>query len=267
NRFYSPDIGRFLQPDPIGFWGGSNLYRDCGNNPVTRRDRFGLQDAVAPTLSDGWTATVDEVKVTGFAPPEPIDRGGTGAPSGGGGGGGGGEAGGTGGSPKLTGITFSYGKPTGKSNFNTQQQPPGIMVGFDIYHPTTTAEFIIAGNIIEGGDTTDTIPGFNPLDFFSWGIAGLVRAPLRRAAAEGIAIPSGRAVQATTAEARAALAEVQNGATVYRQGWTGTQRTFDAQNWALENPATTPNFANQLGMPATATEGEYFWMMGGRVTP
>ena len=27
NRFYSPDLGRFLQPDPIGFRGGKNLYR------------------------------------------------------------------------------------------------------------------------------------------------------------------------------------------------------------------------------------------------
>jgi len=44
NRFYSPDIGRFLQPDPIGFRGdGSNLYRYCRNNPVTRWDPFGLQ--------------------------------------------------------------------------------------------------------------------------------------------------------------------------------------------------------------------------------
>jgi RHS repeat-associated protein len=36
NRFYSPDIGRFLQPDPIGFRGDrTNLYRYCRNNPVT----------------------------------------------------------------------------------------------------------------------------------------------------------------------------------------------------------------------------------------
>ena len=35
NRFYSPDIGRFLQPDPSGFNGdATNLYRYCGNNPV-----------------------------------------------------------------------------------------------------------------------------------------------------------------------------------------------------------------------------------------
>jgi RHS repeat-associated protein len=47
NRFYSPDIGRFLQPDPIGFWGGNNLYRYCRNNPVTKWDPFGL--TVDPT--------------------------------------------------------------------------------------------------------------------------------------------------------------------------------------------------------------------------
>ncbi|HOX03245.1 MAG TPA: hypothetical protein P5555_13330 [Candidatus Paceibacterota bacterium] len=84
-------------------------------------------------------------------------------------------------------------------------------------------------------------------------------------ATKAIPTPHGPAVQAMTAEAQAALRQVQGGATVYRQGWTGTQRTFDAQYWALQNPATAPDFARQLGMPATATEGEFFWMMGGRV--
>lgn len=42
NRFYSPDIGRFLQPDPIGFRGDrTNLYRYAGNNPVTYGDPTG----------------------------------------------------------------------------------------------------------------------------------------------------------------------------------------------------------------------------------
>ncbi len=42
NRFYSPDIGRFLQPDPVEFDGDpTNLYRYCGNNPVTRSDPNG----------------------------------------------------------------------------------------------------------------------------------------------------------------------------------------------------------------------------------
>ena len=193
NRFYSPDIGRFLQTDPIGFHGGNNLYRYCGNNPVTRWDPFGLQGLAAPTLSEGWTATVDTVKVAGSNVPEPIDPGGTGAPSGGGGGGGGGEAGGRGGRTKLTGISFSYGKPSRKSNSNTQQ-PPGTMVPFDIYHPTTTAEFIIAGNIIEGGDTTDTSPAIDPIDLLSGGIAGLLRSSVRIRAAKELATGADEAV-------------------------------------------------------------------------
>jgi RHS repeat-associated protein len=43
NRFYSPDIGRFLQPDPIDFEGDpTNLYRYGGNNPVNAADPLGL---------------------------------------------------------------------------------------------------------------------------------------------------------------------------------------------------------------------------------
>ena len=43
NRFYSPDIGRFLQPDPIDFDGDpTNLYRYCGNDPVNTSDPSGL---------------------------------------------------------------------------------------------------------------------------------------------------------------------------------------------------------------------------------
>ena len=45
NRFYLPSIGRFLQPDPIGFSGDpANVYRYCGNNPANKLDSFGLGD-------------------------------------------------------------------------------------------------------------------------------------------------------------------------------------------------------------------------------
>src|SRR5204863_9895064 len=52
NRFYSPDIGRFLQPDPSGFDGdATNLYRYSRNNPVTSADPFGT---IAIPDPRGW---------------------------------------------------------------------------------------------------------------------------------------------------------------------------------------------------------------------
>ena len=32
-RYYNPQIGRFLQTDPVGYGAGMNLYRYCDNNP------------------------------------------------------------------------------------------------------------------------------------------------------------------------------------------------------------------------------------------
>ena len=47
NRFYSPSLGRFLQPDPIGHGGdGYNIYRYCGNNPVNGTDPSGLYNGL-----------------------------------------------------------------------------------------------------------------------------------------------------------------------------------------------------------------------------
>jgi RHS repeat-associated protein len=182
NRFYSPDIGRFLQPDPIGFRGGNNMYRYCGNNPVTRWDPFGLQDAVNRRI-DSRDVPSSEGNVEPVIVDAPFDDNPADHPSfdpmpgfGPLGGPGGGDIGG------LNGRTFEYHLPPRNSNANPQQQP-GVMVGFDIYHPTTTAEFIIAGNIIEGGDTTDTTPAIDPIDLLSAGIAGLLRSSISSVAA------------------------------------------------------------------------------------
>jgi RHS repeat-associated protein len=54
NRFYSPDMGRFLQADPIGFSGDAgNLYRYCGNNPLKWSDAMGTQVDDYPVKLDG----------------------------------------------------------------------------------------------------------------------------------------------------------------------------------------------------------------------
>ena len=42
HRIYSPRLGRFLQPDPIGYRDGYNLYCYAGNSPINRCDYFGL---------------------------------------------------------------------------------------------------------------------------------------------------------------------------------------------------------------------------------
>jgi RHS repeat-associated protein len=41
-RDYSPLIGRFLQPDPLGYIDSLNLYAYCGNNPLNWIDPWGL---------------------------------------------------------------------------------------------------------------------------------------------------------------------------------------------------------------------------------
>jgi uncharacterized protein RhaS with RHS repeats len=42
NRYYSASIGRFLQPDPVGYVDDLNLYTYAGNNAVLHGDQFGL---------------------------------------------------------------------------------------------------------------------------------------------------------------------------------------------------------------------------------
>lgn len=62
NRFYLPELGRFLQPDPIGFAGDQrNLYRYCGNDPVNERDPFGLGATIGGTTIVNGPTDVDNI--------------------------------------------------------------------------------------------------------------------------------------------------------------------------------------------------------------
>jgi RHS repeat-associated protein len=43
-RDYSPSLGRYIEPDPIGLKGGVNLYGYASQGPLDSSDLFGLKD-------------------------------------------------------------------------------------------------------------------------------------------------------------------------------------------------------------------------------
>jgi RHS repeat-associated protein len=47
-RMYQPELGRFLQPDPVEFAASDyNLYRYCHNDPVNKSDPTGMREQIA----------------------------------------------------------------------------------------------------------------------------------------------------------------------------------------------------------------------------
>jgi RHS repeat-associated protein len=51
-RFYDPDIGRFITPDPIGLEGGTNLLQ-YGSNPISQTDPWGWACSNRDTITRG----------------------------------------------------------------------------------------------------------------------------------------------------------------------------------------------------------------------
>jgi RHS repeat-associated protein len=56
-RFYQPELGRWLSPDPAGFTDGMNLYAFVHNDPLTHFDEYGLFMISAPP----WLYQMDSV--------------------------------------------------------------------------------------------------------------------------------------------------------------------------------------------------------------
>ena len=68
-RFYNPDLGRWLTPDPAGHEAGPNLYAYVSNSPLSHIDLFGFLEeeekggfsfaSLRDSLHDGWSACRD----------------------------------------------------------------------------------------------------------------------------------------------------------------------------------------------------------------
>jgi RHS repeat-associated protein len=64
-RYYDPQVGSFINKDPIGYAGGMNLYGYVGNNPINWMDPLGLQICPSKPSPYGPVLTPGEPGISG----------------------------------------------------------------------------------------------------------------------------------------------------------------------------------------------------------
>ena len=285
-RYYDPELGRFIQRDPAGYPDGANNYLYCNNNPINRIDPLGLSEGDGFWTRAGRvgkTAGVVALNVAAWAFTGPV----------------GGAvvtsatlsmAGGTsyyertaqyqeatGEKPStlqtativtadITGASPAYTAVSGTDPLTGEKVSPGdrieaginLAVGIGVGIGGAKAANVVNGSKALNGELAPTSPAGK-------GTATTV-AEVKGPGANAnktINTPHEPAVQGTDPGSLSALQRAQNGETVYRQGILGEQNTGDAQFWSFDNPVTTTNYADKMGMPSSGKD----WIMGGTVKP
>jgi RHS repeat-associated protein len=221
-RLYDPNVGRFLQPDPLI---GSpeapqslNAYGYALNSPFDAKDPSGYgpecEDTVGgcgPVGGSGLGAYNDAFCFyfgCGLAPAaqDPVYR--------------------------ATNVPHPY---AGQSTPSLEANCPGCHFGnrFDPYM-TTDADAWVAW------DTTNKLLAILP---------ALAAAARPGATATAIQTPFGPAAQAGTPAAIAARTQVSQGATLWRAGTTRRSAAGEGQFWALEHPMSR-GYSARYGVPA-----------------
>jgi uncharacterized protein RhaS with RHS repeats len=74
HRYYDPSIGRYITPDPIGLFGGLNLYAYVLNDPVNWIDPYGLDRFIKsqPGGPNGPTITFINDDPNGVSPNQKV---------------------------------------------------------------------------------------------------------------------------------------------------------------------------------------------------
>jgi RHS repeat-associated protein len=278
-RTLSTNLGRWLQRDPLGYVDGVNLNEYCGGSPMRFVDPigFGLWEYIVG--ADGPEATRaffgslwGDAKDTAADVYGGVEAIVTGVPGASDAVSDGIDAIVDGNAERILGKWENAGN-SGEIEYGSAAWE----LGKDIIGADPLAEGLNGVDLATGSEisTLDaqqrTLNGISGLTGTTALLYGGIKSTSPRCgsnakAPESVGTPRGPAVQAGTPEANLALNAAKSGAPVYRQGMTGIQATGDAQFWSFSNPASTPGYANAMGMPAGPGAG-YPWMMGGTVRP
>ena len=257
-RYYAPDSGTFLSCDPLGHAASMSLYDYCNGDPVNGFDPDGRLGKPSLLSWDGIQQQEQMLSVYG----QDSYRAQNG--------------------PTYA-TAYDLATPSQQNSMLMNQVPvvgdllraSVALSGYDLAagHSVSAGEQIgatfstvaalgmVAAPFISVESSAMRTAAFEEASFASTSVPRAASLPV---AAKTVGTPYGPAVQSMTAEARAALSQVENGATLYKGGVLGRSETGASQFLSLESPLN-PGYAGRYGIPPQNANFEF--ILTGKVQP